>query len=166
MKAARGFTIVEVIVVLTIMFILFALGTMTWNRMSMKTEIEKQTKTLFADLMNVRMEAFYTKRERGVVISGKNFTVYSSSVTSGTPVLSKSFTYNFRPTGATTIIFDTSGMANGFQGSLCVDPFGSLLQSSDAAVDSLVVSQARINLGKRTAGANCDTSNSTNIIQR
>jgi prepilin-type N-terminal cleavage/methylation domain-containing protein len=162
MKAARGFTIVEVIVVLTIMFILMALATRTWSRMTMKAAVEGEAKTLFADLMNVRMEAFYAKRDRSVVISGKTFKVYSTSVTSGNPILTKTLRYNLRPTGTTTITFDTSGMSNGYQGSLCVDAFGSL-QNSDAAVDSLVVSQARINLGKRTAGATCAT---TNITQR
>lgn len=160
MKTARGFTIVEIIVVLTIMFILMVLATRSWNRMTIKSAVEGQTKTLFSDLMNVRMEAFYAKRDRSVVIDGTNFKVYSSSVTSGNPVLTKSFLYNFKPTGANTITFDTSGMVNGSQNSLCVDAFGTLLESSDAAVDSLVISQARINLGKRT-GVTCVTGNIT-----
>jgi prepilin-type N-terminal cleavage/methylation domain-containing protein len=166
MKNARGFTIVEIFVVLTIMSILVALAARSWNQMATKSAIEGQIKTVYADLMNARMEALYTKRERSVVISGKTFRAYSSTVTTVSPIVSKTFTYNFRPTGTTTITFDTSGMSNGTQGSVCVDPHGSLLEGNDATVDSLVVSQARINLGKRAAGANCDTSADSNIVQK
>jgi type II secretory pathway pseudopilin PulG len=156
MNSERGFTIVEIIVVLGIMFILLSLATRGWNRMSMKAAVEGQVKTVFADLMNVRTEALYTKRARSVVFSGKAFMVYSSQLTSVSPILTKNHTYDFIPAGTNTITFDTSGMATSDLVTVCVAPGG--LSETNGAVDSLVVSSSRINLGKRTAGADCGAS--------
>jgi len=150
---------VELVVVLAIVGILLALATQNWTSMQIKGGVEGQIRTVFSDVMGVRVEALYTKRPRSVVFSGKTFNIYSSNVTSVSPILSKSFKYDFIPAGSTTFTFNTSGMANGTQGSICVDPYGSVLKSSDAVVDSMVVSQARINLGKRTVGNSCASDN-------
>jgi hypothetical protein len=57
------------------------------------------------------------------------------------------------------ITFDTSGLASGTEKSICIVPV-STTEVNDAAVDSLVISAARINLGKRTGG-DCETGNVT-----
>ena len=157
MKAVRGFTLVELIVVISIIAILTSIATLSWNRMVMKNALESQVKTVHADMMGTRLEALYSKRPRSVVISGKVFTLYSSDVTTVAPIASKTFKYDFKPSGATTVTFDTSGMMNGTQISICVDPYNDFTVALDAAVDSIVVSQARINLGKRDEGGNCVT---------
>jgi prepilin-type N-terminal cleavage/methylation domain-containing protein len=170
MRTDRGFTLVELIVVLTIITILTTLATVGWNRMAMKGVVESQIKTVHADMMSVRLEALYTKTPRSVVISGKNFYVYPTDATTGTPVSSKTFKYNFISTGANTpasntITFDTSGMANGTQVTICVEALNDTLETTDAYVDSLVISQARLNLAKRAGGGHCDTSTS-GVTQR
>jgi len=157
MKAVRGFTLVELIVVMSIIAILSSIGVMNWNRMMVKNAIESQIKTVHADMMGLRLEALYTKRERSASVSGKTFKIFSSTVITATPLSSRNFKYNFLPAGTSTVTFDTSGMTNGTQVTVCVDPYDDLLEANDAAVDSIVVSQARINLGKRDEGGDCDT---------
>ena len=153
---SRGFTLVELLVVIALIVTLTTFATLSWNTMSMKTAIEGEVKTIHADMMATRLEALYQKRSRSVVVSGTNFSIYSSSDTTGTPISSRTLKYSFVPAGANTVTFDTSGMTNGTQITLCVDAFHDLLKNSDASVDSLVISQARLNLGKRDEGGNCN----------
>jgi prepilin-type N-terminal cleavage/methylation domain-containing protein len=157
MKAVRGFTLVELIVVISIIAIITSIATLSWNRMVIKNAIESQIKRVHADMMGIRLEALYSKRPRSVVINGNVFNIFSSAVTTVSPISSRTFKYNFKPTGASTVTFDTSGMANGTQNSFCVDPYNDFTVALDAAVDSIVVSQARINLGKRDEGGSCVT---------
>lgn len=148
----RGFSMIELLVVLAIVAILGTLATMNWNRMSIKTTVEGQVRTVHADLMRIRLEALYGKRERRVEFSGTAFKVYSTNVATTAPVEGRTFKYPFTATRS-DFTFNTSGMASGSEGSVCVDPFGTLTQKSDAAVDSLVISEGRITLGKRTGGS-------------
>jgi len=158
----RGFTLVELMVVVGIAGILFAIATMNWNQMQVKSGIETEIKTMHADLMEVRQQALYTKQKRKVVISGQSYKAYPGTVTTVTPVLSKQlrFPVLWSGSGALELEFDTQGMAGspGTEYFICVAPTGSLTQLNSASVDSLVVSAAQINLGLRTGGA-CDSDN-------
>jgi prepilin-type N-terminal cleavage/methylation domain-containing protein len=151
---SRAFSLVELLTVIAIIAILSSIAVLSWNRMTTKGNMEAQIKTVFSDMMTIRSEALYRKRERSVVISGNEFRVYSSSVITSTPLETKKFKFNFA--GANTVTFDTSGMTNGVVVAICVDP-----SPNGAAVDSLVVSQAKIDLGKR--GGSCAP---TNIQQK
>ena len=160
MKNSEGFSLVELIVVISILAILITTATLGWDSMKRKQAIEDQIRTLFADMMSVRSEALYTKRDRSVVVTGNSFKVYSSSVIIGTPLSAKSFKYNFtfKPVGTSLdVTFDTSGLMTGSPGSVCVDPYNDLTEQIDAAVDSIIISQGRINLGKRDEGGQCDS---------
>jgi len=161
---SRGFTLVELIVVMSIVAILSTIATLNWKRIVMKSAVESQVKTVHADMMSVRLEALYRKKSRSVVVSGTGFRIYSSTVTSVTPISSKIFKYRFisppgNVTASNTITFDTSGLLNSTQNTLCVDAFNDTAVYSDANVDSIVLSQGRINLGKRNG--DCDTNHVT-----
>ena len=149
----RGFTLVELMIVVGIAGILFAIATMNWNQMQVKSGIETEIKTMHADLMEVRQQALYTKQKRMVVISGQSFRVYPGIDTGVTPVVTKQlrFPVLWNGTGALELEFDTQGMAV-TESTICVVPTGSLTQLNSAYVDSLIVSTAQINLGLRTEG--------------
>ena len=151
---SRGFTLVELLVVIGIITILSTLATLAWNRMSTKAEVEGQIKSVHADLMALRLEALYGKQERRVAFSGKTLKIYSSGVVTATPLINKNFRFDF--SGRSEFVFNTSGMASGYEGSICVN------KESDAFVDSLVVTDGRISLGKKT-GTDC---NSAGITKR
>lgn len=155
----RGFSLVEVLIAIAIMSILLSIATFNWNEMQKKSAIEGQIKTMYADLMEVRLQALYGKRSRSVVIDNQLFKVYSSEVITPTPLETKQLRYpvwNISST-LTTLTFDAQGLTSD-QGSLCILPTGDTSLVNSASVDSIVVSQARINLGKRTEGV-CKSDN-------
>ena len=155
----NGFTLVELLVVLTVMGILLSIATMNWNSMQKKSAVENEAKTVFADLMTARLDALYSKRPRSVVFSGVQFAVYSSSLTSVNPVSRKTLRYplQWQPAGPSlTLTFDASGLSTaGSDTPVCIDPENNLAIANSGAVDSIVVSAARIKLGKRQGGS-CD----------
>ena len=81
----RGFSLVELVVVMALMGILLSIGLLQFNSYSTKGKIESQLKMMKSDLAEVRVQALFQKRPRAVVISGTQFSVYSSVVTSGAP---------------------------------------------------------------------------------
>lgn len=163
----RGFSLVELMVVLVLVGIMLTIATLNWQEMKVKSDTETQAKTLYADLASIRLQALYMKRPRSVRIDNQVFKVYSSADTTGSPIETKKLTYktvwnssSILTTGK--MVFDAQGLLNGNERSICILPTGDTIDVSTANVDSLVISQARINLGKRTGG-DC---NSDNIEQK
>ena len=152
----RGFTLVELIVVIGIIATLTTIATLSWNKMTAKSAIEGQIKTVYADLMKVRLEALYEKRERRVEFVGNRFNVYSSNIHTSAPFRSSEFKFANFTASRPAFIFSTSGLASGFEGSVCVKLTRGV---TDAYVDSLVITDGRISLGKRNNGAACESAN-------
>lgn len=160
---SQGFSLVELLVVMLLMGIMGTIATLNWQEMKVKSDTETQAKTLYADLASIRLQALYGKRARTVRIDNQVFKVYSSTDTSGNPIETKKLTYktvwnstSLLTTGSLT--FDAQGLMNGNERSICILPTGDTIDVSSATVDSLVISQARINLGKRTGG-DCNRDN-------
>ncbi len=70
-KREKGLTLIELIVVITILSILFTIAAMKYSRWIRKTSIENDTKQIFALLNEARAKAFIEKRVCGVLFSNK-----------------------------------------------------------------------------------------------
>jgi len=135
------------------MGIILSLATLYFFSMREKSQIESQTRQLYADLMGARTQALYQKLDRTVTISANQYSITpwnedGSSVT----VLQRTISQPLTVTPAGTITFDARGMANATVG-ICVHPNG-----NPGAVDSVLVYPTSIAIGKRNSGGGCVSS--------
>jgi len=148
-----GFTLVEILVVIGIISILLSIATIQFSQYTIKYETESQTRKLYSDLLEIRSKALFEKRSRALKLATGSYSLYSSTDTTvaavATVPLKRPITYNG---GGTDIVFDTRGMLAGSQ-SICVSA------ENDAAIDSVVVSMARVQMGKRKGGMACNAAN-------
>ncbi len=157
----RGFTLIELMVVIAVMGIMMVIATHNWHEMVIKSAIESENRELYADLMEVRLQALHTKTARSVDINGLQFRVYSTADTSVAPILTKQLRYPVDLQVNGPLTFDTQGLATGALlppddsiNSLCVNPDGAVT-ATQAAEDSIVISRTKISLGKRQNGGVC-----------
>ena len=161
--SVRGFSLVELVLIIAVMGILLAIATQNWNAMQTKGAIESEIKMIQADLMELRLQALYQKRPRSAVINGLDFKVYSSTVTGVAPLQVKQLKFATVWDSGDTVSFDAQGLLDGVDHRyLCVVPSSNLSVINGAYVDSIDISQSRITLAKRTKGG-CD---SASIEQR
>ncbi len=151
-----GFSLVELVLIMAIATALMAIGTLQFNSYSRKANIESQTKAFYAELMNARQQSIHKKRSYCVRLNASEFAVYSSSEMSVSPVVRKSFNFPVIWKGFTNdrIDFNTKGCLADVSdnGSICVD-----MDNNPGNYDSLVISWARIRMGKRQTGGACDS---------
>lgn len=146
----RGFTLVELIIVIAIMIILLSLATMAFNQYLQKANIEAQVRMMYADLMDARAQAIMQRDTRTVLVSTSQLAFYNSVGN----MISQEAPYHFPviyPVGNEQITFDTMGMASGagIPMTICVQPVG----STSASVDAIQIDQTMIQMAKVTGGA-------------
>jgi prepilin-type N-terminal cleavage/methylation domain-containing protein len=147
-----GFTLVELILVMAIIGILLAVGTLDFSRMTSQYTIDNQTRALYTDLMDTRLKSMYKKKSHYVKLAASTFSVYSSIDSGGNPMglaLTKVLKQPITWGTPNTIEFNSQGLTTDI-GSVCVADGG-----NPGANDSIVVSMARINMGKRKSGGVC-----------
>lgn len=79
MKKDKGFTLVEVLVVLAILGILFSIGTLQFGKMVQSSNIEKDIKELYSDLMSARINAMNKGRNYFLVLTNNNYKIYEDN---------------------------------------------------------------------------------------
>ena len=155
----NGFTLLELIIVVTVFGILLSIGTVNFSAWQKKYGIERQTKEMQSDFMAARLLAVQQKRycRINLMPNSYTFSVYSTSSEyeaspqgPGTPVLAaKSLSYKITwNLGNSKIDFDPRGLilSAGDQGIVKYATAGI------ASEDCLSISTGRISSGKITDG--------------
>lgn len=143
----KGFSLVELIVTIGIISILLGLATMSFNQWTQKQNIEKEVKQMYADIMYVRQQAMVTGMTHDVQFpNSRNVTFrrYSSEGDiTGIQLRHTGLPYPVLVSNTNPIVFSQRG--------LMVDPLDKILcvfSNADPSIDSLVITQSRISMGK------------------
>ena len=163
----RGFTIVELVLVIAIIAILLSLGTIYFSKWQRKASIEREVKEFYSDLMYTRQQAMVTgMRHRIQFVSAKSITLlrYSSEGdATGKQIKQKNLPYsmsrsNWADPSNDVIDFNSRGMmTDPVQKAICV------YSDAGPVPDSIVILQSRISLGRiiDQGVTNCVISNIT-----
>lgn len=163
----KGFTIIELIVVLGLVGILLAIAAIEFSDWQKKALVERQAKEMYTDLQEARMRAAFTKQRQTVDFGAKSlmFRRYSTlNDVGGTEISTKNLPYSISRSAWITpsdgrLEFDTKGVCTDANIKvICIN------NTVDAAYDALVITPTLTNLGKVTPlGASCAQNN---VIQK
>jgi len=163
MMNRRGFTLVELMVVIGLIGILLTLATHDFSTWQRKSQVERYTKELYSEVQDARMRAAFTKVRQSVEFGAQQvvFRKYTTNEpdTAGSIISTKKLPLSFTLNGgwANPIFFDTRGIMS--------DPIVKVICMTtgvDAAYDALIITPALTNMGKVTnRGGACDQTNVT-----
>jgi prepilin-type N-terminal cleavage/methylation domain-containing protein len=156
---ARGYSLVEMVVVIGIISILLSIATLRFNEYSKRYRMEAQTRLIYSELLKARINALYQRRSTRVKLYANRFEVYSSSQddTAGVaPVRTQALSFPIVCSGVENAVkgypveFNSAGIADNLR-TVCLDEGDGL-----AAVDSVVISKTRVRIGKKDNPDECD----------
>jgi prepilin-type N-terminal cleavage/methylation domain-containing protein len=161
----RGFSLMELLVAMTIMGVLLALATLSFQGMTRRYSEEKQVKQLYNDLLNTRIRAMQQGRDHFVsLVSNTMYRIYEDTFTApeGNGVLDIANdallgTQNVLPAHTlvtsipttTPVQFNSKGLVPATQtGWIRINP------SIGAEYDCVLIDQIKTRMGNMN-GANC-----------
>ena len=159
---ARGYSLVEVMVVIGITSVLLAIGTLQFNAYLKRYRSEAQTRMIYSQLLKARVNAVCQRRGNRIKMYPTRFEVYSSTQDDkhgAAPV-------QIQPLEFPVVCNGLGSVENGYlidfnnKGIAALDRSVCLEQEDGAvAVDSIVIYATRLGIGKRQPGAECDDVN-------
>lgn len=155
---SRGFTLLELVLVVAIIGVLMSIATISFNNWQQKAQIESQTRVLFATLNQARVEAMMHKQPRGVALQADGrsylFQAYSSDNQgrlAGTTTQAQASKFQITEASGpadNVTQFDARGFTSD-TGIFQIVPTG-----TTALVDCIVVGPGQTKMGKNTNGTN------------
>lgn len=156
----KGFSLIELTVVLAIASILLTVATLSYNDWQVKYNVEKETKELVADLNSLRLRAIHSKAVHRAEIS-QNTLVFKRSNSEeddfdeddNQVVERKALRYKLKNedgsefTATKNIDFDSRGYTSNFNTLRVESP------KANAAYDCVIIAAGRTNMGKIEDGA-------------
>jgi prepilin-type N-terminal cleavage/methylation domain-containing protein len=160
----KGFTLVEICIVIAIMGILAGLAIGNFRGLQSKYNLESQVRETYSDLMSTRLMAMNKNRTHFMVLAAGSYTIYDDTnpapggdgtLTIGTDtqvqaakVLSNQMTWS----GGSQVEFDSRGLCRS-QKTICV------YSTLNPAYDCVKLSWTRIIMGKLTTQGVCSDAN-------
>jgi prepilin-type N-terminal cleavage/methylation domain-containing protein len=144
---ARGYSLVEMVLVMAVIGILLGIGTLSFRDYAQRAQMESQTRVIFEALQKARAKAVYERRKTQVNFFSDHFDAYSSLAGSGVaPVATQKLAYPVTVALGyhnTSVVFANTGITSDL-GSICLAQY-----PNDAPVDSVVIHFVRTSLGKK-----------------
>jgi prepilin-type N-terminal cleavage/methylation domain-containing protein len=161
---SKGFTIVELLVVVGLISVLLTIGVLNFNSWQRKNIVEKNVKELYSDVQEARTAALYTKFRRRIDLAAKQvtFNSYSSDADVPAAVITKQLPLtiswsSWASPASNQIEFNTRGVMT--DSSIKVICFQT---TDDVAYDALIITPVLTNMGKVTIRGNaCGQDNVT-----
>lgn len=172
MKNTKGFSLLELMVVVIIVGILAGMSVFGYRNFTIKNEINNQTRAIYADLIKLRMMAMRQNRMTFMELAPNNYVGYMDSndnnlLDTGTDAVvlqaSKNpdvsftshgvFVHPISYSGGGFISFDSRGFSNTTT-SICI------FSNVNPTYDCIKVSRTKINIGKiKNQSSGCNETN-------
>jgi len=162
---SRGLSLVEMIVVTSIVSILLAIATLGFNELSRRYRSEAQTRLLFSEILKARNNAICQRRATRVKLYPGRFEVYSSQADDSRgagPLQTQDLSFPI------TCSDDSWNRAKGYsidfgRDGIALQKISVCLEEGQGtgSVDSIKISATRVSIGKKDRGNDCKGDNIT-----